>query len=71
MVMGWGWQDYHDKSPSNVLKEANVTLIDSENCGTADTEGSTGPAQVFQVAPLTIYLWCISVSALWYTNNQI
>ncbi|XP_018939709.2 granzyme E-like [Cyprinus carpio] len=47
MVMGWGWKNYHDKSPSNVLQEANVTLIDSENCGTADilcTEGSTGPA---------------------------
>uniref|UniRef100_A0A8C2I567 Si:ch211-212d10.1 n=1 Tax=Cyprinus carpio TaxID=7962 RepID=A0A8C2I567_CYPCA len=51
MVMGWGWKNYHDKSPSNVLQEANVTLIDSENCGTADilcTEGSTGPALVFQ-----------------------
>uniref|UniRef100_A0A672P1L5 Chymase-like n=1 Tax=Sinocyclocheilus grahami TaxID=75366 RepID=A0A672P1L5_SINGR len=42
MVMGWGWKKYHDESPSNVLKEANVTLIDSENC-----------ARVFQVAPLT------------------
>uniref|UniRef100_A0A671SJA4 trypsin n=1 Tax=Sinocyclocheilus anshuiensis TaxID=1608454 RepID=A0A671SJA4_9TELE len=51
MVMGWGWKKYHDESPSNVLKEANVTLIDSENCGTADTlctEGSTEPARVFQ-----------------------
>uniref|UniRef100_A0A671SHX2 Si:ch211-212d10.1 n=1 Tax=Sinocyclocheilus anshuiensis TaxID=1608454 RepID=A0A671SHX2_9TELE len=48
MVMGWGWKKYHDESPLNVLKEANVTLIDSENCGTADalcTEGSTGTAQ--------------------------
>ncbi len=56
MVMGWGWKKYNHESPSNVLREANVTLIDSENCGTADTlctEGSTGPAQVFQVAPLT------------------
>ncbi|XP_059399416.1 thrombin-like enzyme bhalternin [Carassius carassius] len=47
MVMGWGWKKYHEESPSNVLKEANVTLTDSENCGTADTlcsKGSTGPA---------------------------
>ncbi|XP_059399379.1 mast cell protease 1A-like, partial [Carassius carassius] len=42
-----GWKKYHEVSPSNVLKEANVTLIDSDNCATADTlcsEGSTGPA---------------------------
>ncbi|RXN20394.1 granzyme 1 [Labeo rohita] len=55
MVMGWGWQDYNNGSPSNVLKEANVTLIDSENCGTADTlctEGSTGPAQGDSGGPL-------------------
>uniref|UniRef100_A0A673JSK1 Chymase-like n=1 Tax=Sinocyclocheilus rhinocerous TaxID=307959 RepID=A0A673JSK1_9TELE len=55
MVVGWGWQDYHDESPSNVLQEANVTLIDSENCGTADTlctEGSTGPAQGDSGGPL-------------------
>uniref|UniRef100_A0A8C1EEE7 trypsin n=1 Tax=Cyprinus carpio carpio TaxID=630221 RepID=A0A8C1EEE7_CYPCA len=55
MVMGWGWQNYSDVSPSNVLKEANVTLIDSENCGTADTlctEGSTGPAQGDSGGPL-------------------
>ncbi|KAI2650398.1 Cationic trypsin [Labeo rohita] len=55
MVMGWGWKKYHDESPSNVLKEANVTLIDFENCGTADTlcsEGSTGPAQGYAGGPL-------------------
>ncbi|XP_058617099.1 mast cell protease 2 isoform X2 [Onychostoma macrolepis] len=55
MVMGWGWKKYHHESPSNVLKEANVTLIDSENCGTADTlctEGSTGPARGDSGGPL-------------------
>uniref|UniRef100_A0A8C1L1W6 trypsin n=1 Tax=Cyprinus carpio TaxID=7962 RepID=A0A8C1L1W6_CYPCA len=55
MVMGWGWQNYNDVSPSNVLKEANVTLIDSVNCGTADTlctEGSTGPARGDSGGPL-------------------
>ncbi|KAK2906956.1 hypothetical protein Q8A67_005941 [Cirrhinus molitorella] len=55
MVMGWGWQDYHHMSPSNVLKEATVTLIDSENCGTPDTlctEGSTGPARGDSGGPL-------------------
>ncbi|XP_052394613.1 granzyme G-like [Carassius gibelio] len=47
LVMGWGWKKFREESPSNVLKEANVTLIDSENCGMTDTlcsEGSTGPA---------------------------
>ncbi|XP_056112419.1 granzyme E [Rhinichthys klamathensis goyatoka] len=47
MVMGWGLQDYHDSHPSIVLKEANVTLLDSKNCGTNDTlcsAGTTGPA---------------------------
>uniref|UniRef100_A0A8C1L2J7 Si:ch211-212d10.1 n=1 Tax=Cyprinus carpio TaxID=7962 RepID=A0A8C1L2J7_CYPCA len=55
MVMGWGWKKFHDESPSNVLKEASVTLIDSENCGTADTlctEGSTGPAPGDSGGPL-------------------
>ncbi|XP_058616171.1 mast cell protease 1A-like [Onychostoma macrolepis] len=55
MVMGWGWKEYHHESPSNVLKEANVTLIDSENCGVADTlctEGSTGPTQGHSGGPL-------------------
>ncbi len=58
MVMGWGWKKYHHGSTSNVLKEANMTLIESKNCGTADTlctEGSSGPAQVIQDAPLTNY----------------
>ncbi|XP_067252230.1 mast cell protease 8 [Chanodichthys erythropterus] len=48
MVMGWGSQDYQYDSPSRVLKEANVTLLDSKNCGTTDTlcsEGKIGPAK--------------------------
>ncbi|KAK7126830.1 hypothetical protein R3I94_018119 [Phoxinus phoxinus] len=47
MVMGWGLQDYHHGSLSMVLKEANVTMLDSKNCGTSDTVcsgGKTGPA---------------------------
>ncbi|XP_067271996.1 granzyme B [Pseudorasbora parva] len=48
MVMGWGLQSYYTHgSPSKVLRETNVTLIDSKNCGTNDTlcsEGTTGPA---------------------------
>ncbi|XP_026091714.1 mast cell protease 1A-like [Carassius auratus] len=55
LFMGWGWKQYHDESPSNVLKETNVTLIDSENCGTADTlcsKGSTGPAMGDAGGPL-------------------
>ncbi|KAK2906955.1 hypothetical protein Q8A67_005940 [Cirrhinus molitorella] len=54
-VMGWGWQDYHHESPSSVLKEESVTLIDSANCGMADalcTEGSTGPARGDSGGPL-------------------
>ncbi|KAK2906957.1 hypothetical protein Q8A67_005942 [Cirrhinus molitorella] len=57
MVMGWGWKKYHHESPSNILKEANVTLLDSENCGTSDTlctEGSTGPAQTSSGGPLFV-----------------
>ncbi|XP_073699749.1 duodenase-1-like, partial [Garra rufa] len=52
MVMGWGWKKNHHESPSNVLKEACVTLI---NCGTADTlctEGLSGPAQRDSGGPL-------------------
>ncbi|XP_051549186.1 mast cell protease 8 isoform X5 [Myxocyprinus asiaticus] len=47
MVMGWGQQDYDKMSPSWVLKEVNVTLLDSKNCGTIDTictEGYYGPS---------------------------
>ncbi|XP_051551303.1 granzyme G-like [Myxocyprinus asiaticus] len=47
LVMGWGWQNYDKESPSRVLKEVNVTLIDSKNCGSADlicTEESNGPS---------------------------
>ncbi|CAM4657083.1 unnamed protein product [Leuciscus chuanchicus] len=48
MVSGWGLQDYGRGSPSRVLKEASVTLLDSKNCGTPDTlcsEGTTGPVE--------------------------
>ncbi|XP_048015375.1 chymase-like [Megalobrama amblycephala] len=48
MVMGWGLEEYGHGSPSRVLKEANVTLIDSKNCVTNDTlcsEGTTGTAE--------------------------
>ncbi|XP_043079346.1 chymase [Puntigrus tetrazona] len=55
MVMGWGWRKYDEESPSNVLREVNVTLLDSKNCGTADTlcnQGSVGPAQGDSGGPL-------------------
>lgn len=68
MVLGWGLEEYGHGFPSRVLKEANVTLLDSKKCVTTDTlcsEGTTGAAEVFQVAPLTnTYLWC-SVGAFW------
>jgi len=68
MVMGWGLLGYPDGShPSKVLREANVTLLDSKNCGTKDTlcsAGKIGPAMVFQVASLTNYYLRCFVSAV-------
>ncbi len=64
MVMGWGWKKYNYESLSNVLKEANVTLIDSENCGTADTlctEGTTGQHGYFKLH-LSQFISDVSVS---------
>ncbi|XP_039537492.1 granzyme-like protein 1 [Pimephales promelas] len=56
MVMGWGLLGYHDAShPSKVLREANVTLLDSKNCGTKDTlcsAGKIGPAMGDSGGPL-------------------
>ncbi|ROL40840.1 Mast cell protease 8 [Anabarilius grahami] len=55
MVMGWGALDYQCDSLSSVLKEANVTLLDSKNCGTTDTlctEGKIGPAKGDSGGPL-------------------
>ncbi|XP_051549182.1 mast cell protease 1A isoform X2 [Myxocyprinus asiaticus] len=55
MVMGWGQQDYDKMSPSWVLKEVNVTLLDSKNCGTNDTictEGYYGPSSGDSGGPL-------------------
>ncbi|XP_051980439.1 granzyme-like protein 1 [Xyrauchen texanus] len=46
MVIGWGSQDYIINSPSRLLKEVNVTLLDSKNCAPTDTictEGNYGP----------------------------
>ncbi|XP_065099388.1 chymase-like [Paramisgurnus dabryanus] len=37
MVVGWGWQEYNEKSQSSVLKEVNRTLLDSKNCATPHT----------------------------------
>nr|XP_055074527.1 mast cell protease 8-like isoform X2 [Misgurnus anguillicaudatus] len=53
MAMGWGWQEYTHMSPSSVLKEANLTLI--QNCATPHTictEGGTGPARGDSGGPL-------------------
>ncbi|XP_073717844.1 chymase-like [Misgurnus anguillicaudatus] len=35
MFMGWG--EYNEKTPSSVLREVNVTLLDSEICATPHT----------------------------------
>ncbi|XP_065100267.1 granzyme G-like [Paramisgurnus dabryanus] len=53
MAMGWGWQEYTHTSPSNVLKEVNLTL--TQNCATPDlirTEGGTGPSRGDSGGPL-------------------
>ncbi|XP_077082699.1 granzyme-like protein 1 [Siphateles boraxobius] len=55
MVMGWGLEDYNSGRPSRVLKEANVTLLDSKNCETPDTicsAGMSGPAKGDSGGPL-------------------
>ncbi|XP_073699527.1 chymase-like [Garra rufa] len=72
MIMGWGWQAYDHVSPSNVLKEACVTLIDSENCGTADTlctEGSTRPGKGDSGGPLVCGGVAQGIVSL-YQNNK-
>nr|XP_055072725.1 granzyme B(G,H)-like isoform X1 [Misgurnus anguillicaudatus] len=53
MVMGWGWKEYTHMSPSNVLREVNLTLI--QNCATPDlicTRGTAGPARGDSGGPL-------------------
>ncbi|XP_055072726.2 granzyme B(G,H)-like [Misgurnus anguillicaudatus] len=53
MAMGWGWKEYTHMSPSNVLREVNLTLI--QNCATPDlicTRGTAGPARGDSGSPL-------------------
>ncbi|XP_055074597.2 granzyme G [Misgurnus anguillicaudatus] len=55
MVMGWGWQEYNKMTPSRVLKEVNLTLLDSEICGAPHilcTEGTVGPERGDSGGPL-------------------
>ncbi|KAK9967561.1 hypothetical protein ABG768_001954 [Culter alburnus] len=55
MVLGWGLEEYGHGFPSRVLKEANVTLLDSKKCVTTDTlcsEGTTGAAEGDSGGPL-------------------
>ncbi|XP_065099136.1 granzyme B-like [Paramisgurnus dabryanus] len=50
MVIGWGRQECKKKSLSSVLREVNLTLLDSENCTTPHTlctQEEAGPARVF------------------------
>nr|XP_055074283.1 chymotrypsin A-like [Misgurnus anguillicaudatus] len=37
MAMGWGWKQYNERTPSSVLREVNLTLLNSENCATPHT----------------------------------
>nr|XP_055074362.1 mast cell protease 2-like [Misgurnus anguillicaudatus] len=55
MVMGWGWQEYNKWTPSSVLREVNLTLLDSENCATPHTlctKEEAGPARGDSGGPL-------------------
>nr|XP_055074601.1 chymase-like [Misgurnus anguillicaudatus] len=55
MAMGWGWQEYNEGTPSSVLKEVNLTLLDSENCDTPHTlctKEEVGPARGDSGGPL-------------------
>nr|XP_055074599.1 mast cell protease 8-like [Misgurnus anguillicaudatus] len=53
MAMGWGWKEYTHTSPSNVLREVNLTL--TQNCDTPDlicTRGTAGPSRGDSGGPL-------------------
>nr|XP_055074602.1 granzyme E-like [Misgurnus anguillicaudatus] len=55
MVVGWGWQEYNEMTPSSVLREVNLTLLDSENCATPHTictQEVAGPARGDSGSPL-------------------
>ncbi|XP_065100218.1 chymase-like [Paramisgurnus dabryanus] len=48
MAMGWGWQEHNEFTPSRVLREVNLTLLDSKNCATPHTlctKEEVGPAR--------------------------
>lgn len=47
--MGWGSMQYDSLSPSEVLKEVNVTLENDQNCAPPDIichDGGVGPSKV-------------------------
>ncbi|XP_065100208.1 chymase-like [Paramisgurnus dabryanus] len=55
MVMGWGRQEYNEFTPSRVLREVNLTLLDSKNCDTPHTlctQEEAGPAGGDSGSPL-------------------
>ncbi|XP_065100255.1 granzyme G-like [Paramisgurnus dabryanus] len=55
MAMGWGWPKYNEETPSRVLREVNLTLLDSENCArphTLCTKEDAGPALGDSGSPL-------------------
>ncbi|XP_065102249.1 granzyme G-like [Paramisgurnus dabryanus] len=55
MAMGWGWKEHNEFTPSSVLREVNLTLLDSENCAiphTICTQEKAGPTQGDSGGPL-------------------
>nr|XP_055072681.1 granzyme G-like [Misgurnus anguillicaudatus] len=55
MAMGWGLEEYDKMTPSSVLREVNLTLLDSKKCDaphTLCTQEKAGPARGDSGGPL-------------------
>ncbi|XP_065100318.1 granzyme G-like [Paramisgurnus dabryanus] len=72
MAMGWGWQEYNKESLSRVLREVNLTLLDSENCArphTLCTKAEAGPARGDSGGPLICGNEAVGIVSSYITND--
>nr|XP_055074598.1 chymase-like [Misgurnus anguillicaudatus] len=72
MAMGWGWQEHNEKTPSSVLREVNLTLLDSENCATPHTlctKEEAGPAWGDSGGPLICGNEAVGIVSYYITNE--
>ncbi|XP_073718195.1 granzyme G-like [Misgurnus anguillicaudatus] len=72
MAMGWGRLKYNEKSPSSVLREVNLTLLDSENCArphTICTKEDAGPAGGDSGGPLICGNEAVGIVSYYITNE--